>query len=433
MKYLHLTILSVLLLVVASCSKNSNDDAASLLKTVPADASSVAVVNIGHTVEALGGKIDGNKVSLSKDMMKIIDGSASLTPERKALLKAICDGESGISLTSLVFYSAARSYISGMLDDPDKFIAAIQKYSAADGEQSLPVRQENGARIVGRSVVIGNQFWICTEGQPDVEQLKYTRQLNERQSFAGSEAAAMLLEPEKVINFVVDYNRTMLKMPELSYVRMGAALAFDDIAYLSGSADIKKGSLTAEAYILDSDMKEAELQIPIKKIDTATIRQLKGAADCFLAMGLSPKLTKSIAETLKDLPGAKIVGTALSEIDGTVALRADGIIMTDAEASFKTSGKNFSDISFLAGNMFGMTVKRDGDVVTLQKGNPDFTGTVTPEEAADKLKGAWIGVMSYSVPFRELTSVFRLAPHKKSLIVEVEILGGAEPILKALL
>ncbi len=145
MKYLHLTILSVLMLVVAACSKSSNDDASSLLKTVPADASSVAVINIRHTVEALGGKIDGNKISVSKDMTKIIDGSASLTPERKALLKAICDGESGISLTSLVFYSAARSYISGMLDDPDKFIDFIQKVSVAETEESFPKIYANGA------------------------------------------------------------------------------------------------------------------------------------------------------------------------------------------------------------------------------------------------------------------------------------------------
>ncbi|MDE6342999.1 MAG: DUF4836 family protein [Muribaculaceae bacterium] len=432
MKYLHLTILSVLMLVVASCSKSSNDDAASLLKTVPADASSVAVVNIPHTVEALGGKIDGNKISPSKDMMKIIDGSASLTPERKALLKAICDGESGISPTALVYYSAARSYISGMLDDPDKFIAFIQKHSSPEGEAPLTVRQENGARIVGLNVVIGNQFWICTEGQPDVEQLKYTQQLNDRQSFAGSEAAAKLLDPDKVINFVVDYNRTMMKMPELSYVRMGMALAFEDIAYLSGSADFRKGTLVAQASVLNSEMTEADLQIPVKKLDAADIRQLKGAADIFFAIGLSPKLTKSIAESLKDIPIAKMIAPALSEIDGTVAVRLDSSL-ADAEAYIQTTGKNFSDMSYIAETMLGMSVKRDGDKVIMTKGNPDFTGTVTPEEAADKLKGAWLGFMSYSVLHRDLTTMIRLTPHKKSLMVEAEITGGVEPMLKILL
>ncbi len=432
MKYLHLTILSVLMLVVAACSKSSNDDASSLLKTVPADASSVAVINIRHTVEALGGKIDGNKISVSKDMTKIIDGSASLTPERKALLKAICDGESGISLTSLVFYSAARSYISGMLDDPDKFIDFIQKNSVAEGEEPLPVLQENGARTVGLCVVIGNQFWICTEGQPDVEQLKYTQQLNERQSFAGSETAAMLLEPDKVVNFVADYNRMMLKMPQLSSVRMGMTLAFDDIAYLSGSADFKKGTITAQASVLNSEMNEAQLQIPIKKIEPDAIKQLNGAADIIFAVGLSPKLTGSLAESLKDVPVVAMVAPSISEIDGTVAVRSN-IALSDMEACIPTTGKNFSGISFVAENLLGMSVKRDGDKVTMTKGNPDFTGTITPEEAAGKLKGAWIGILSYSWPVRDLSTMIRLTPHKKSMIVELEATGGVEPILKMIL
>lgn len=432
MKFLHLSILSILLVAVAACSKSSNDDASSLLKTVPADASSVAVVNIGHTVSSMGGKISGGKVSLSSDMMKAIDGSASLTPERKATLKAICNGESGISLTALVCYSGARSYITGMLDDPDKFVEFVEKHSSDAGETANAVQEKNGARTIGNTVVIGNQFWVCIEGQPDVEQLKYTQQLNDRQSFAGSEAASMLLDPEKVVNFVADFNRTMLKMPELSSVRMGAALAFDDISYLAGSADIKKGSVIASASVLNSEMKEAELQIPVKKIDTAAIRQLKGAADIFFAIGLSPKLTKSLAESLKDLPGAKIVAPALSEIDGTVAVRI-GSSLADAEAYIQTTGKNFSDMSFFAENMLGMTVKRDGDKVIMTKGNPDFTGTITPEEAADRMKGAWLGIMSYSYPFRDLNSVIRLAPHKKSLMVEVEVIGGVEPLLSALL
>ncbi len=169
-----LTVMTLLLLAVG-CSKSSSDDALSLLRTVPADASSVVVVNIASAVERLGGSTDGAKINLSKELQKTIDESQAIKPKDKQDLKEICDGESGVAISSVVFFSAARSYITGLLNDPDKFVAYMQKNSGKE------VREEDGAKIIGQTAVIGNQFWECTTGTPDIEQLKYYQQLNEKQ------------------------------------------------------------------------------------------------------------------------------------------------------------------------------------------------------------------------------------------------------------
>ena len=81
MKKLSYSLLAVLtlLFVAVGCSKSSgSDDAVSLLRTVPADASSVVLVNIAHTVESFGGSTDGSSVALPDDLLKAINASEAI-------------------------------------------------------------------------------------------------------------------------------------------------------------------------------------------------------------------------------------------------------------------------------------------------------------------------------------------------------------------
>ncbi|MDE5814290.1 MAG: hypothetical protein K2H72_08395, partial [Muribaculaceae bacterium] len=90
MKKLSYSLFAVLtlLFVAVGCSKSSgDDDASSLLRTVPADASSVVLINIAHTVESLGGSTDGSAVKLPDDLLKAIDGSEAIKPEDKQSFK----------------------------------------------------------------------------------------------------------------------------------------------------------------------------------------------------------------------------------------------------------------------------------------------------------------------------------------------------------
>lgn len=419
--------LLMLLLVAVGCSKSNNDDPEQLLKTVPADASSVVMVNMANIVDKLGCSTDGKTIKLSNDLQKTIDESKALKAQDKQRFKDICNGETGLSISSMAFFSAARSYVTGLLNDPEKFIAYLEK------ESGIKAVEEDGAKVIEKVAVLGNQFWVCTEGRPDIEQLKYYQQLNDQQSYAVAQAASLLLDPEKVVTYVADVNRTLSLIPQATYIRMASSLIFNDMAYIAGSADLKKTTVTADASVLNSDMKPAELLIPSDKIDASLIKKFDKGADLFVAAAVPEKLTKKISEIVGSMMGsnAKMVESVLGSVDGTVAARLNSS-MDDAEVFIQTNGKNFNALSSVLQGLLKLVVTRDGDTLTGVRGSKDFTGSVTPALAADKLKGAWIGVASNGFIARDVVTIAKLSPDKKSLRLEMEVQGGVDAIITAI-
>ena len=53
-------------------------------------------------------------------------------------------------------------------------------------------------------------------------------------------------------------------------------------------------------------------------------------------------------------------------------------------------------------------------------------------EAADKLKGAWIGIVSNGMIARDVTAVIKLSVDKKSLRLDFEAEGGVDALITAI-
>ena len=432
MKKLSYSLFAVLtlLMVAVGCSKSDGgDDASSLLRTVPADASSVALFNVAHAAEKLGGKTDGSTIKLSKEHIKAIKESQALKDEDKKRILDTLEGETGMALNSFVYFSAARTYLSGLLNDPEKFMAYEQKQNP-----SLQWRDEDGGKVMGPMAVVGNQFWICTTGTPDVEQLKYYQNLNDRQSYVSSDAASLLSDTDKAVTFVADVNKSIAYLPNATYLRLGSSLIFKDMSYVAGYVDIEKQNIMASASVLDSDMKPAELLLPTEKIDVSVVSSLGGGGNFIAAMGVSQKLVKKISDVAGSAigQGSDAVAGVLQSIDGTVAVRADSSL-DNVEATLQTNGKDFADLSNLIQNFFNMTVTRDGNNLTAVRGSKDFNGPITSKKASEKLKGAWIGLVSDGMIARDVVTVTRLVPEKKSLRLDIEAEGGVDAFLNALL
>ena len=431
MKKLSYSLLAVLtlLFVAVGCSKSGgDDDADSLLRTVPADASSVALLNLANAVEKLGGKNDGTSINLSKEHTKAIQESQALKDEDKKHILDVLAGETGMALNSFVYFSAARTYITGLLNDPEKFIAYEQQQNP-----SLQWRDEDGGKVLGPMAVVGNQFWICTTGTPDVEQLKYYQNLNEKQSYVASDAAPLLSDTEKPVTFVADVKRSLAFLPNSTYLRLGTSLIFKDMSYIAGYIDIEKQNIKASAAVLDSDMKPSELLLPAEKIDASVVSSLGGGGDFVAAMGVSEKLVKKISDVAGSMgQGSDAFAGVLQSIDGTVAARADSSL-DNVEAKVQTNGKDFADLANMMNRFFGLTVTRDGSILTAVRGNKDFNGPIASQKAAEKLKGAWIGIMSDSFIARDVVTVTRLVPEKKSLRLDIEAEGGVDALLNAYL
>ncbi|MDE6549383.1 MAG: hypothetical protein K2L22_10320 [Muribaculaceae bacterium] len=432
MKKLSYSLLAVLtlLFVAVGCSKSGGDnDADSLLRTVPADASSVALINVAHAVDKLGGKTDGTTIKLSKEHTKAIKESQALKEEDKKHIMDVLEGETGLALNSFVYFSAARTYITGLLNDPEKFIEYEQKQNP-----SIQWRDEDGGKVLGPMAVIGNQFWICSTGTPDVEQLKYYQNLNEKQSYISSDAVSLLSDTEKAVTFVADVNKSLAFLPNSTYLRLGSSLIFKDMSYVAGYIDIDKQNILASAAVLNSDMKPSELLLPAEKIDASVVKSLGGGGNFIAAMGVSEKLVKKISDVAGTAmgQGSDALAGMLQAIDGTIAVRASSSL-DDIEAKLQTNGKDFADLANMINSFLGLTVSRDGNILTAVRGNKDFNGPVTSQKAADKLKGAWIGLVSDGMIARDVVTVTRLVPEKKSLRLDIEAEGGVDAFLNALL
>lgn len=427
MKKLLACLMPALLLVLASCSKGSNNDAESLLHSVPADASAVVLFNLDHTVKSLGGKVDGGNIVLPDDLKKTIFESEALKPKEKKILQEICDGETGVAISSLIFFSAARDYFTGLLDYPDKFVSYVSEKTGI-----APV-DEGDAKVIGRVAVIGNQFWISPTGTPDAEQLRYYLKLSDSQSFSSSDAAASLHESEDILSFVTNVNTALSLVPQAGYVRLASSMIFEDMKFLSGSVDLKDKALVASALVLNSKLQPAKLLIPVEKIDPSVIKSFGSGAAAYFAAGIPKKLTKKISDVASSMMSGNAASfiDVLQAIDGTVAVRVDANA-DNAELKIQTTGKNFSQLSTVLQNLLGLSVSRDGDTLTAVRGTLEFSGNITPEKAADMLKGAWIGMVSDGFAVRDVTSVAKLSVEKNSLRLDFEADGGLDALITVL-
>lgn len=421
--------LMAVLLLAAGCSKTDHSDLEGLLNTVPADANAVAVINIEKIADKLGCKSDGKKITLTSEVRLALEKGAA-NEDTKKFITGICDGDAGVSLYSMVYFSASRDYLTGLLDDPDKFVEFMQKQESTDST-SVEVQTIGDARLVGHAAVIGNQFWISYPGTPDEEQLQHYMTLKGPQSFAANDAAKSLVSDDDVVSFVADINRAISGMPDKKQIRMGSAFIFDDPAYLAGGVRIDKRDVLLKANVLNSDLKPSKLLIPVDKIDTSMVKDFDGTAEAFMAVALPKELLKKLAE-LASMPGAAgSIGSALSQIEGTVAARM-GDKTQNIEARVHSTGKDFIQLTQLL-QMFGADVTRNGDILTISVGGKNFDGALTSVDAASAFKGAWIGLMIAHFPGRESTTTATLKEDGKSLQLDMKIAEGVDDILTMML
>lgn len=433
----HILLMVMIVAVAAGCSKSGNGDSDALLRTIPADASSVAMLNLQQAVKSVGGKTDGKTIELPAELQEAVAGSKALRDSHKQIFKDICNGETGVSMTSIAFFSAARSYFTGLLDDPDKFVAYVEHLKSENRADSLPAVkavEQDGMRQIGDVAVIGNQFWMCVQGTPDTDQLRYYQTLNGNQSYASAEAATLLLQQDKVLTYVADVKRTLDRMPEAGYSRVAMSMMFDDIAYLAGSASINGKDVVSNSVVLNSKMKPAKLLLPAEKIDVSVVKALDKNADIFLAAGLSGKLTKKIGDAITSAFGQQLsaIATPLAQIDGTTAVCGDGAL-TGFEARVQTTGKDFAGLSQLLQMIPGAGVTRDGNVLTVRYGQTVAPGSIAAADAAAKFKGAWMAMLASDVPGKGMSTLVRLAPDDNSLKLDIEMENGLEALMISLL
>lgn len=359
-------LLFITLLLLAACSPKDNSNLEHLLATVPADVSSVAVIDIRMTPEV------ADAMAANRDIAD--------------LGKAIRDGQSGLMDAPVVWFTEGDTfYFTGLLSDPALF---RQFASEQEGEDFSEIQ---GVDICGYYAVKGNQFWFSRSTLGAKEINRFTG-LGDKRSCLGSDAAPLLLDDDSDVRGLFDVNELLRRSVaggDRAAAQLAVATLFREAEYASLEIDFDDGKAEAEVKILDSKLKPTKFLLPADKISEKTLLSLPETADAVIAVNIGKKLVGTILEKGAALIPAE-VGAALQPVDGTFAV-AEGEDVTSEIMIITTDGGNTSALaSMLAKN--GSNVSTEGNQLRIARGN--VAGQLLVKDAADTLGDAFAGIVA---------------------------------------
>lgn len=402
----------------SSCSKDSSGDARDLLATVPSDAGGVAVIDLGGILDKLDCKTSGSEITLSKELTEayVKENPTDKDKPKPGELKKI---DMGIAPTSLVMFYAERPYITGVLDDPAKFKAYVEK------EQKGTFKEEQGANVLNEVAYIGNQFWVSPSGSISPDRLVQFTKLSKDQSYASNSLADELTKMDHDIAALASTDALLNNMGhQRNQLRLALTSIFDDASWLEFDGDFNKESFEMEASIYNSERKPAKFLLPFEKIDTKTVESLGNNADILFAAGVPKALVKKVLDVFASFGGGlpKDVTDAIGSIDGTIAgaMSDNG---SGSKAVITTDGNASPALLEMLGNQSGMTVTRDDKFIRLQQGAASCGNLLNIPKVTDEFKGAYFGMatggQSIAKGVKEL--VFTAKPDNGSLKFCLEI------------
>lgn len=429
MKIRSLLILAVMALVAGgfqSCKSDQSADATDLLKTVPSDASLVAVANVESLLTKAGCEVDGSDIKPGKAISAIIP---TITDQRfQKLCNAFYNGESGIDPSvALVFAEGYYTYVTGLVSDPAKFRKIVEENYSAKFEQ------HDGVETASCVALADNRFWInMNQGSVDPQAIKHFLSLGEDQSFLANSYADNLVKIEKDImgwgSIAGVLNTANVGFQERATFQVALQMLFEDVTNFTFDVDFDKGEAETSVSLINSKGKMAKYLFPTEKLDLETIKKVKGSAAFLLAFSAPAKLVEQIKEDASQ-KGPSMLGVfiqAFSPVDGTIAWAAseDGDSMSGVVA---TTGENTADLSSLLSET-GATVNKDGKYLLFSKGA--MTGADNVADMADDLKGAMAGMVVgnsiFSKPGRDLginRVVIRFVPEHSGVEMKINVIG----------
>lgn len=389
MKKLSLLLLSVFLIGLVSCKKETVD-VSELLTTVPSSAAGVVVFNMEGMLKDAGCKIKDHDIIPGEEVKKLFDNAS---PSNKELM-ILFEGNTGIEPKgAVIFYDTNRAFLTFALYDTDKFCSFVEKHQGTSF-----INGESGVKMAGNIAVKGAQAWIClTSGKRiDTDAIASYASLVPSQSFLVTPMGEKLLSDEEDIRGwgrIDVFLNNMLGVRDKNMATLGLGFLFEGAEAVKFSADFKKGEAEAEVVLLNSKGKPAKYQLPDDKVDVATLKSLGSTCDAMMAFTVTPKLVKKFDQLSSAFGGILFgsMGDMFKNIDGTVGLvscgtrydqSVNGVITTKGEVS-----KSLKDmIADYTGS-----VNEDGKYLRFTKG--DVKGNLSVEECAAELKGSCLGII----------------------------------------
>lgn len=410
-----------------SCS-DKKADAQDLLKTVPSDASLVAVANVHSLLEKAGCKVDGSEIESGQAIGNLIGG---ISDERvKKLATAFYNGDSGVDPSvALIFTEGYYTYVTGIVTDPTLFKKTV--------EETLGVKfiDKEGVETASTVALLENRFWInVNQSDIDPKEVKHFTSLSDDQSFLSKDISKQLAEFEKdivgwgSINGML--NTSGLNFQQRAPIQVAFQTLFEDASDFIFNVDFLKGKAEIDAKVINSKGKAAKFLFAADKIDIETVKKISGTgADAYGAIAVPSKLIKQIQKDAKD-KGPSVIGMfvgMLTNVDGTMAFATSkdgmkGVITTNGESTTELTTEL---------TRFGYTVSKEGKLIMLTQGT--VAGQLKGDAVAEDFKGALAGAVinlkegqfsPKQTPNQKVTldkCVFRLIPSDGGINFKIEI------------
>ena len=420
----------VILAGMAGCRKQENADAEELLKTIPSSASFVAVANIGEILEEAGCKVDDGKVSDTEQLRSAI--SRMPREKERRLLTLMLDGESGVEPSVSAFFAeTSGTYNAGILADPGKFKALVEK------ETGQRFTDDNGCEVAGNIAVKGNRYWMhIYSNSIDAATVNGFASLNEKQSFLSNPYGENLREVEDAIEGWGNIQALMglgdLDFQTRAVAQVGLQTIFKDAENIRFDISFDRNEMKAEVGILDSKGRHAKLLYPVSKVDVATVREIGGNAEVLMAMAIPNKFVSGLIKATSG-QGASMLGIyakLFSCVDGTTAFAATNTPDPSLRGVISTTGENTTDLSDML-NRTGLSVVKEGKQLKLTKGT--VTGAIDVATAAERFKDAAAGVIIDGTALRKDSTAsnikdisIALAPYDGSLRLVVKAFAKSD-------
>ena len=390
MKIRSLLLMAVIVLTAVclpSCSSDQSADAGDIIATIPSDASLVAVANTKAILEKAGCKVNGEKITASKEVTSAIGNIKN--PGMRKFAQALASGESGIDPSvTVVFQIGYYYYITGFLADPGSFKKAVKE------DAGMNFEAQDGIDIAGNIAVSGNRYWVnLNQHFIDPKEVKHFTTLDESQSFMSNRYADRLC---KISTDIEGWGNIsgILRTLDMPFQRQATAqialqTLFEDPASFSFSMTVNDNELKGDFAIINSKGNIAKYILPAENIDMKQVESIGGKGEMLFAVAIPNKLIKKLTEETSSkspsMLGLYLQG--MTGLDGTAAVAFNE--KGDMKGVISTNGKNLSPLTMLLDEQ-QINVTRDGDALRISKGAAMDGAEIST--LASPLKGAIAGV-----------------------------------------
>lgn len=392
-KTLGIALVSMMLLMLNACKKDTME-AVDLLKTLPANADAVVVVNLEGVLNDLGCKIKEERIEAGPELMKLINKSSR--DERQAIL-SIFDGDAGIDpKLAVVFYDKGSWYFTVALQDPEKFKDFTEKDFGSKFKDG-----GNGIETLDIVAMKGAQAWfLMAEDNEQISAKKiepYTK-IEVSASYLVTDMGQKLLVDESDLRGcgrIESLLRMALDPGERGMVTMVAQMVFDDADALYFTLNFKESLMEMNGTVLNEKGKPAEYNLNDDKLDIKALENIGGECDVLMALSVDEDLIEEFADLAETFgePEIGLVLNAFSNLDGTVGIAVgDVYTASDAFAGVITAK---GGLSFLAKGIIkemANTVRESGENIYLYNGT--VRGSLSVSEGARMLDGACMGIVA---------------------------------------